>query len=65
MARFWAVPVFVMKSGLSEVLMQQPIFQQGLVDHMAKLTNTKALLTMEKYFSIHGPGWSDKGTGVG
>ena len=49
----------------SEVLTQGPILQHGLVDHTAKLTNTKALLTMEKYFSIHVPGWSDKGTGVG
>ena len=56
---------FVTKSGPSEVLMQRPIIQHGLVDHKAKLTNTKALLTMEKYFSIHVPGWSDKGTGVG
>ena len=55
----------VTKSGPSEVLMQRPIFQHGLVDHTAKLTNTKALLTMDKYVSIHVPGWSDKGTGVG
>ena len=48
---------FVTKSGPSEVLTQRLIFQHGLVDHMAKLTNTKALLTMEKYFSIHVPGW--------
>ena len=54
-----------MKSGLSEVLTKRPIFQHGLVDHTAKLTNTKALLKMEKYFSIHVSGWSDKGTGVG
>ena len=46
---------FVTKSGPSEVLTQRPIIQHGLVDHMAKLTNTKALLTMEKYFSIHVP----------
>ena len=65
MARFWAVPVFVMKSGPSKVLTQRPIFQHGLVDHMAKFTNTEALLTMEKYISIHVPGWLDKGTGVG
>ena len=39
--------------------MERPIIQHGLVDHTAKLTNTKALLTMEKYFSIHVPGWSD------
>ena len=47
-----------MKSGLS-------IIQHGLVDHAAKLANTKAHLKMEKYFSIHVLGWSDKGTGVG
>ena len=56
---------FVTKSGPSEVLTQWPIIQHGLVDHTAKRTNTKAILTMEKYFSIHIPGWSDKGTGVG
>ena len=50
---------------LSFVLTQRPIVQHDLVDHTAKLTNTKALLTMDKYFSIHVPGWSDKGTGVG
>ena len=49
-----------MKSGPSEVLMQRSIIQHGLVDHMAKLTNTKALLTMDKYFSIHVPGWSEQ-----
>ena len=38
-----------MKSGPSEVLTQRPIIQHGLVDHKVKLTNTKALLTMEKY----------------
>ena len=54
-----------MKSGPYEVLTQWPIIQHGLVDRTAKLTNTKALLAMEKYFSIHVPGWSDKGTGVG
>ena len=53
MAKFWAVPVFCKKSWPSEVLTQRPIFQHGLVDHTAKLINTKALLTMEKYFSIH------------
>ena len=47
------------------MLTQRLIIQHGLVDHTAKLTNTKALLTMEKYLSIHVPGWSDKGTDVG
>ena len=32
------MPVFVTKSEPSEVLTQWPIFQHGLVNHMAKLT---------------------------
>ena len=65
MARFWAVPVFSNEVWTVWSAYARPILQHGLVDHTAKLTNTNALLTMEKYFSIHVPGWSDKGTGIG
>ena len=65
MARFWAVPVFSNKVWTVWSAYATADFPAWSGRPHAKLTNTKALLTMEKYFSIHVLGWSDKGTGVG
>ena len=59
MARFWAVPVFCIKVWTVWSAYATADYPARPDRPRGQLTNTKALLTMEKYFSIHVPGWSD------